>query len=395
MAHLASGVEPRRRWADPNTGFAWLRMIGSFLVVIEHCAPLTDPSQLTLLPESWGFSPGYTALMGFFAMSGFQIADSWQRDPCWWRFAGKRVLRIWPPLLTVVIVTALVIGPLATTLSVREYFSSSATWGYIVNNAGLYTLQHPLPGVFENNPYSWSANGSLWTLPMELTGYLIVLGLGLVAGFTRYRWLAVVVLIALVAFDRRFEASIGDPGTGGGFLSVPIGSAVAFLVAFVVGVMLVTYRDSLALSPAVAWALVGMQAAVVATEVGPFTLPFVAGYGAVVLAHHWPRRLEGHDRWVYGSYGLYIWAFPLQQLLIMAGLDSQWSLTLAAVPAAYVAGLLSWRYVEEPTMSLRRYLAPRRRKRRAPTPPATVGTVPAPVPIARARESARTSARHE
>ncbi len=380
MAHLASGGEPARRWADPNTGFAWLRMIGSLLVVIEHCAPLTDPSRLTLLPESWGFSPGYTALMGFFAMSGFQIADSWQRDPCWWRFAGKRVLRIWPPLLAVVIVTALVIGPLVTTLSVREYFSSSATWGYVVNNAGMYTLQHPLPGVFESNPYPWSANGSLWTLPMELTGYLIVFGLGLVAGFTRYRWLAVVALIALVALDRRFEAGIGDPGTGGGFLSVPIGSAVAFLVAFVVGVILVAYRDSLALSPAVAWALVGIQAAVAATEVGPFTLPFVAGYGAVVLAHHWPRRLEGYDRWVYGSYGLYIWAFPLQQLLIMAGLDSQWSLTLATVPAAYVAGLISWRYIEEPTMSLRRYLAPRRRKPRAPAPPATVVTVPVPVP---------------
>lgn len=382
MAQQASGVEPRRRWADPTTGFAWLRLIGSLLVVIEHCAPLTDPSRLTLLPQSWGFSPGYTALMGFFAMSGFQIADSWQRDPCWWRFAGKRVLRIWPPLLAVVIVTALVIGPLVTTLSVREYFSSSATWGYIVNNAGLYTLQHPLPGVFENNPYSWSANGSLWTLPMELTGYLIVFGLGLVAGFTRYRWLTVVALIALVALDRRFEAGIGDPGTGGGFLSLPIGSAVAFLVAFAVGVMLVAYRDSLTLSPAVAWALVGMQAVVVTTEVAPFTLPFVAGYGAVVLAHHWPRRLEGYDQWVYGSYGLYIWAFPLQQLLIMAGLDRQWSLTLAAVPAAYVAGLLSWRYVEEPTMSLRRYFGPRRRKTQAQAP-ATVApspTVPAPVP---------------
>jgi len=379
MAHLASGVEPGRRWADPITGFAWLRLIGSLLVVIEHCAPLTNPSRLTLLPESWGFSPGYTALMGFFAMSGFQIADSWQRDPCWWRFAGKRVLRIWPPLLAVVIVTALVIGPLVTTLSVREYFASSATWGYIVNNAGLYTLQHPLPGVFENNPYPWSANGSLWTLPMELTGYLIVFGLGLVAAFTRYRWLTVVALIALVALDRRFEASIGDPGTGGGFLSLPIGSAVAFLVAFAVGVVLVAYRDVVTLSPAVAWALVGIHVAVVTTEIGPFTLPFVAGYGAVVLAHHWPSRLAGYDQWVYGSYGLYIWAFPLQQLLIMAGLDRQWSLTLAAVPAAYVAGLLSWRYVEEPTMSLRRYLAPRRRRPRAPAPTAALGAIPAPV----------------
>lgn len=350
--------------ANPNTGFAWLRMIGALTVVVDHSAPLTDPSRLTVFPISWNLSPGYIALMGFFAMSGYQISDSWRQDPSWWRFSVKRVLRLWPPLLFVVLVTAVVIGPLVSTLAPREYFSAKETWGYIVNNAGLYTLQHRLPGVFDGNPWPWSANGSIWTLPMEVTGYLFVLVFGALVLFRRARWLTIVLMLALVALDRRFEASIGDPGDGGSFLEVPIGSLVAFLVAFSVGMMLHAYRDVIPLSGRVAWLLVGLHIVAYTVDIEALTLPFMAGYGAIVLAHHWPARLEGYDSWVFGSYGLYIWAFPVQQLLIMAGADEQWSLTAAALPAAYLCGWLSWRYIEVPTLSLRRYL-PRRDSRPA------------------------------
>jgi peptidoglycan/LPS O-acetylase OafA/YrhL len=343
-------------------------MIGALIVVVEHSAPLLDPSRLGAFPAAWHFSPGYIALMGFFAMSGYQISDSWHHEPSWWRFCAKRTLRLWPPLLFVVLVTALVIGPLVSTLALTEYFSARGTWGYIVHNAGLYTLQHRLPGVFDHNPWPWSANGSIWTLPMELTGYLLVLGFG-VAGLFRWApWLTIVLTLTLVGLDRRFAASLGNPGHGGSFLQVPIGSLVAFLVAFSIGMMLHTYRDRIPRSPRVAVLLVGLYIAVHNTPAEAVVLPFMAGYGAVVLAFHWPARLEGYDSWVLGSYGLYIWAFPIQQLLIMAGCDTQWSLTVTALPVTYLCGWLSWRYIEAPTMSLRRYL-PRRDRRCAPQSP--------------------------
>jgi peptidoglycan/LPS O-acetylase OafA/YrhL len=347
---------PRPPKADPNTGFAWLRMIGALTVVVDHSAPLTEASRLTVFPTSWNLSPGYIALMGFFAMSGYQISDSWRQDPSWCRFSAKRVLRLWPPLLVVVLVTALVIGPLVSTVDLSEYFSARGTWGYIVHNAGLYTLQHRLTGVFDNNPYPWSANGAIWTLPMELTGYLLVLGFGVAGLFRRAPWLTIVLMLTLIGLDRRLDASMGNPGHGGSFLQVPLGSLVSFLVAFSIGMVLHAYRDRIALSPSFAWSLVGLQIAVHTTKAGALTLPFMAGYGALVLAFHWPARLEGYDSWVFGSYGLYVWAFPVQQLLIMAGADTQWSLTLTALPLTYLFGWLSWRYIEVPTLSLRRYL---------------------------------------
>jgi peptidoglycan/LPS O-acetylase OafA/YrhL len=201
---------------------------------------------------------------------------------------------------------------------------------------------------------------------MEFTGYLLVLAFGAAGLFRRAPWLTVVLMLALVGLNHRFGASIGNPGHGGSFLQVPIGSLVAFLVAFSIGMVLHTYRHRIRLSSFAAWSLVILYLAVHHTQAEAVVLPFMAGYGAVVLAFHWPARLEGYDSWVLGSYGLYICAFPVQQLLIMAGFDTQWSLMITALPLTYLCGWLSWRYIEAPTMSLRRYLPPHK-----PRPPST------------------------
>lgn len=350
------------RYAKPETGFAWLRLIGASMVVIEHSFPLVDPQRLTILPADWDLSPGYFALMGFFAMSGFQITDSWTRDPSWWRYAARRVLRIWPPLLVVVMFTAFVIGPLVTVLGQAEYWGNTATWGYVVHNAAMYPLQHLLPGVFAENPYPWSANGSLWTLPMETTGYALVLLTGLTGLLSRSRLGLFAVLAAMVVLDGFLGATYTFQGRGGSFLSMPIGATVAFGVAFVVGMVLHRFPDAIPLSRGAAYAGVALFLVV---NFVPFlqpgarvVLPFAAGYGAVVWAHHWPRRAARYDKWVYGSYGMYIWAMPMQQLIVFAGVRNSYLLMALALPVAYSCGLLSWQVVEIPTQRLRIYLRP-------------------------------------
>lgn len=85
-------------------------------------------------------------------------------------------------------------------------------------------------------------------------------------------------------------------------------------------------------------------------KAGALTLPFMAGYGALVLAFHWPACLEGYGSWVFGSYGLYVWGVPVQQLLIMAGANTQSSLTATAPSLTYLCGWLSCRYIEAPTL---------------------------------------------
>jgi peptidoglycan/LPS O-acetylase OafA/YrhL len=353
------GIGPKQH-ADPNLGFAWLRMAGAITVVIDHSSPLVHPERLTVFPAAWQVSPGYIALMGFFAMSGFQIQDSWLRDPSWWRFSARRLLRILPPLVFVLLVTVFVIGPLFTTWSAGDYWSSLQTWRYLVGNTVLFLLQHILPGVFFNNPYPWSVNGAIWTLPMEVVGYALVLIVGVVIALGVSRWVLFPLFAALVVTDGFMQATFGYTGHAGSFLQVPIGSMVAFMVPFALGVILRTFRDRIPFLPLPAIALFVAWLALHQTPLDRYLLAAMASYGAIVLAHHWPKRLEGSDRWVIGSYGLYIWAFPVQQMIIAGGVRNQWVLMACAVPAAYLCGLLSWRFIEEPTQRLRRFLrAPR------------------------------------
>lgn len=334
-------------------------MIGAVLVIYGHSSPLVGTGEL--FPPEWPLQPDEGVLMGFFAMSGFQITESWVRDPHPVRFAAKRVLRLWPPMLTVSFVMALVVGPMITTLSVGDYFAAHGTWGYIVNNAGMLTLKHELPGVFVHNPWPNAVNGSLWTLPMELLAYgglyvLLLLG----GGKHRYRWLMVVALIGLIAWDRHLEQLPG-PESAGSFLSVPIESLVAFLVAFAFGVVLNLYR--IPLSPLAAGAGLVVLALMPNSITASFWMAFAVSYAVVVAGHFWPSRLTVPGVWVNGSYGVYVWGFPIQQLLAMAGIANQWLMLICAAPLAYVFGTLSWTFIEEPTMRLRHYVSPEPRKR--------------------------------
>ncbi|MER7010532.1 acyltransferase family protein [Saccharopolyspora sp. NPDC000359] len=359
-------VHTRPEWfADPAHGFAWIRMIGAVLVIYGHSSPLAGTG--VLFSEDWALQPDEGVLMGFFAMSGFQITESWLRDPHPGRFAAKRILRLWPPMLTVTLAMALVIGPMVSTLPVGEYFAAHGTWGYVVNNAGLLTLKHELPGVFVDNPWPNAVNGSLWTLPMELLAYaglFVLLLLG--AGRDKYRWLAVVALVGLVIWDRHLDQTPGSESAGS-LLSVPVESLVAFLVAFAFGVVLNLYR--IPLSPLAAVAGIVVLALMPNSIAASFLMAFVVSYTVVLAGHYWPAKLTVPGVWVNGSYGVYVWGFPIQQLLAMAGVANQWLMLVCAAPLAYVAGTLSWKFVEDPTMKLRHYLTPAPKKKDEPAEP--------------------------
>ncbi|MBK1784460.1 acyltransferase [Prauserella sp. ASG 168] len=357
-------------------------MFGAITVVIDHSSPLIHPERLTIFPASWHASPGYVALMGFFAMSGWQISDSWERDPSWWRFSGRRLLRILPPLIAVVFITTLVIGPLFTNLSAGDYFSDQQTWRYLVGTSLLFLLQHVLPGVFADNPYPWSVNGSLWTLPMELMGYVLVLVIGLLVVFGVTRYVVLPVLATLLVLDGMFEATFGFQGNVGSLIEIPIGSTISFMVPFAIGMVLHTFRDRIPRNGPVAIVLFAGWIAAHWTPLDRYLLAISASYGAIVIAHHWPTWFQADGRLYFGSYGLYIWAFPLQQIIIAAGVNNQWVLMAFAVPAAYLFGVLSWCLVEAPTQRrLRKYLvAPKREKPEPDPPPPPPPRPPRPTP---------------
>ncbi len=129
----------------------------------------------------------------FFALSGFLVTGSALRLRVTSTFLAFRILRILPALLVEVTLSALVLGPIFTRLSLRSYFTDPQFFRYFGNIVGLITFF--LPGVFENNHVP-VVNGNLWTLPAEFDCYLITAAL-MITGFA-YNRMVVTAIMAVI-----------------------------------------------------------------------------------------------------------------------------------------------------------------------------------------------------
>jgi len=346
-----------------------LRLVGATLVIVAHSLELTRGTggPVTFLHEAWG----ELGVVVFFSISGFLVARSWAYDPQPLSFAVKRALRLMPALVVSLLLTALVLGPLTTNLPLRAYLEDEGTKAYVLWNATFQT-DVGLPGVFAHTPLSVVVNGSLWTLPLELKAYCLVLALGLLGVLGRRRLLmpAVAIFLALLTVASvRGAIPLGDhlvammddiqappsvvAQTRAGIYQEP----ARLLATFAVGASLfalarwIPLRWSVAGALAVAWAVAaalgGAGAVPIATAL---LLPYVVLLLAYRTSHlvRLPRRLGDY------SYGLYIFAFPVQQAIMQWLAPSNGWITFAlATPIVLALAVASWHLVEAPALTLK------------------------------------------
>jgi peptidoglycan/LPS O-acetylase OafA/YrhL len=332
-----------------RTCFDLLRLGAAAAVLLSHSYAVVGRGEPGLGHQSLG----NIAVLVFFAISGYLITQSWLAEPRVALYAVKRGLRILPALLAILLLSALVIGPLTTSLSLSDYFTSTATYRYIADNALMHTT-YGLPGVFDDHPLPDIVNGSLWTLKHEVLCYAVVAGLGLF-GLLRRRGPATLALLALVALF----ALLGDRGP-------------AFFVestlerTFFVAALLAVWGDRVPWSWPVA--VLGIAAFVVFdwTWAGPWLATIAIPYATITAAGLIRPTAE---RWLRGndvSYGVYLWAFPVQQLVVSAWTGaSPLAISAVALPLTALVALGSWLLVEKPALGLKSRLARRMRAGRA------------------------------
>ena len=321
--------------ASRSNTFDALRLLAAVAVLVSHSFVLAGRPQPTLGDQDLGTFGVWV----FFSISGFLITRSWLLDPRPAAYFAKRALRILPGLFLVVLLTALVVGPLVTTLPPAQYLRDPQSWSYIWHNL---TLQRAdvLPGVFADNPYPRQVNGSLWTLGPEVWCYAAVAVVGLAGGLRR-AWVPPLTAVALLVWPH--------------VPAVPWPDAVFLLQAFAVGASLYVLRDRIPWH----WGPALAGAAAVAFTSGSVQLHLaviVVPYITVLLAYRGPqglRRLTAHGD---VSYGLYLFAWPVGQVIVWAwGTSVTPALLIAvALPLTYVLALLSWRLVERPALALKR-----------------------------------------
>lgn len=126
-------------------GFDYLRIILSVSVIAWHtivvCYGISAETPYWTGPMRAVFA---FILPSFFALSGFLVAGSLERNSLV-AFMPLRGLRIFPALAVEIILSALIIGPLVTTIPLPSYFTSSTFYKYFFNLVGY--IHYPLPGV--------------------------------------------------------------------------------------------------------------------------------------------------------------------------------------------------------------------------------------------------------
>ena len=326
---------------DRNNNLNLIRLIAAAAVLVSHAFPITlGAGTDEPLERLTGLSLGGHAVAVFFVLSGLLIARSFDRASSRVRFVAARVMRLFPALAIVLMLTVLA-GALVTTLDPGPYFTASATILYVPRNLSLYFMQYSLPGVFEDNPMGSAINGSLWTLFYEVVCYVGVFILG-VLGILRRRGAFTLVFAGLAA---AFIASIDWAPEGGLAYRLDLLMHLAF--PFGIGVLAYVWRERLPIDGRIAAGLWLLPALAGGTgELLPAIMVAVA-YSTIWFGFAVKGPLLAYNRVGDYSYGLYIYAFPVQQawVYLFPGMTPSQNM-LASLPVAMALAALSWFAVE-------------------------------------------------
>ncbi|MCM1157271.1 MAG: acyltransferase [Bacteroidales bacterium] len=329
-------------YEEYSTNVNFIKFIAAVMVIMSHAFPLSNGT----LAGDWFsvISRGQCTMGGiavdiFFFYSGLLIARSMERSLTAKRFFLNRGSRIIPPLMVTVVLSAFVLGPLVTTLPLREYFTDSGTYRYLLN--GIFVLTHDLPGVFTNNIYLPTVNGSLWTLPVEVLCY--------VACYFLFRWkmnkkLPMKILIVLSVF------SVIAMNILSGYVQFGIVySTFLPVLLFFAGLVYYVFRDTIKMD----WRYFILAVVVIIISgltrtlmlglyfAFPYILAF-AGFGCKRVSEKLgkPGKI---------SYGMYLCGFPIQQCIVwlFGGEMNAYVNMLLAIPLAMIGGWLLYEFVEK------------------------------------------------
>ncbi len=288
----------------------------------------------------------------FFVISGYLICKSWNSDPHILRYLERRCLRILPALAVVIILTITLLGPSVTTLSIGDYADSLQTRQYLWNI--LLAPRFNLPGVFAHTPFPVAVNGSLWTLPAEFLMYLLLPLYG-----SRHIALCRTVifppvLIAAVALAFYFTWVTPESMRPVIYWS-SLPQITRWAPYFIGGAAFAFWRFERHLRLDVALILIGLISCL-----RPLGMP-VEGVAAMLLTPYivlaFCMTRDGvHPLLDWDadfSYGTYLYAFPIQQTVILLTGNKITPLVLFAIclPIVYCAALLSWFLIERPALS--------------------------------------------
>jgi peptidoglycan/LPS O-acetylase OafA/YrhL len=322
-----------------------IRLVLAATVIVSHTWLVNG---LGLPPMVGGTDPGHVAVAGFFAISGYLVTSSRLRSSTLRAYLWRRFLRIYPAFVVALIVVAFVLAPLSTLIDP----SSDMDWGsgglYVLSNAGLYLQQATVEHTLSNNAFPFVWNVPLWTLFYEALCYLAV---GLLSWLLPRRMLGGASIVLFVAST---AVSLGFHLWPGMLVSPIVDNFASLGSFFFAGTLIFIYRERIPSSVLLAVLCIAL-AGLLATA-GAFT-PLAAvpvAYVVLYAGSRLPGTRIGRRNDI--SYGMYIYGFPVQQLMIVilgGGVIPLWLFATMSVVATVPLAWLSWVAVEKPALHWR------------------------------------------
>lgn len=331
--------------------FDFIKILFAWLVIVSHSYVLLGNQGCDWLCEAThhyiNFS--YFGVKGFITISGYLIFKSLNRSPNLIDYLWKRVLRIYPALIIVLVLSVglayLIYQP------TNNYFKfNKEAFDYILNNLSLYHNQWRIHGVFDTLPNT-AINGSLWTMGFEFFFYLMLL---MIYPFRKYPLVIQIILCLTIII-----LFIGNIYFIDELRVVPFRLRVDFIfelgLFFMIGAFLgaidwkdIFYKKQMAIIATI------ITVAIFYFQPNPIWLCFTWPYLVIFIG----QGSSKFSNWIHAnledpSYGIYLYAFPVQQSIIYFFHPSVTVLLWTSTLIAFGLGILSWKLIEKKTLQFK------------------------------------------
>lgn len=340
------------RFVRVENNFDFLRLVFASFVVITHSYPVTGQQECDWVCRISNNQASFSHLgvNGFFVLSGYLIWQSLERSKGLLNFFWKRMLRLYPALLVALTLTVLAMSFFYE--GAGSYWSSKSTVTYLPKNLSLYSLQFGIEGVFPNNPVRQVINGSLWTLQYEFSMYVLLSGFYFIRKRKELVGLLLSIMAGLLVFLNVF---FFESIQGHEFLFRIINLGAYFFSGALLSNLKVerwpAKRNILVLLLLV-WGI--------STFYG-FYFQFCYLFMPLLflLLGLLPIQYLSSVGKKIGdlSYGIYIYSFPIQQVMVHEFSLSILSLTIISLFLSALLALFSWHFVEKRALRLKKFFS--------------------------------------
>lgn len=348
----------QRQTGIGRNNFDFIRFTLAVAVILSHSFALVEGrlhEPLVHLTRNQ-LSLGDLAVDWFFVISGFLIVHSWLRSQSALEYMKKRVLRIYPGFIGAILFCTFIAVPLAAPSIRGNLLGHIHPIRFIGQTVRLRYVKPS--GTFPKNR-SHAVNGSLWSISYEFWCYIGVLALGL-AGLLKKPRAIFVFFIAILTISILFIIANLNPGGKKIFFPAIFGSARLWsrmLPYYAAGVVFYVFRNQIPFSRLMALASAALLLLLpLWSWATALILPIAGTYILFWFAFEPRIRLENWARYGDFSYGIYVFAFPIQQLILMKFGPKMSPLILFALatPLVVIAGAISWHLIERRFLKMKK-----------------------------------------